>query len=360
MRGIHRGVAGAAWAAPVLVLACAHAGAPTTTAADWRPADDVRAVTCDDAEPLPEGPADAGTLRVRCAEHFVAACSGLADQGPLGEADLALVRRELEPGCRKDPRCGCARLGHALLAQRATALEAATLLDGSCHRGALDACDDMLLQAEVCAATPAASPLCKRLRAQGRLPEPERTPPAPRTLPPTLARCFVVLAAARDRARCGDASAPTWFQVPSRGPSLTPGTVICVERDRWSMRPTMGRWNQRLAAWAVDPERDRAIDTTSDLVIESDGARGSATSNCTVATLGVVDGAWIHDAHRIARVEDVCGRMRRCVAAVTTMFPPAGDATDAPAPELPDDLLGCAAFQAQTTKLVPQPPPECE
>ncbi len=348
-----------------LVVACGHAAAPPPNAADWRPADDVTASTCDDTEPLPDAHADVGELRVECAEHVPAACSALADRGALATADVALIRRELGPRCAKDPRCGCARLGRALLSSPEAGVEAATLLDASCHRGALDACDDMLLQAELCGATPSlrGSPLCRRLAAQGRLPKPEQPPPPPRTLPPTLARCFVVIAAAHDRVHCSDTGAAAAFRVRDQtlGPRLAPGTVICFERDRWSLRPTMGRWNQRLAEWVVHPDRDQAEDRTSDLVIEADGVQAAASSNCTVASLAVVDGAWIQDARRMPRVEDVCGRMRRCVSAVARAFPPPpGEATDAPPPELPDDVLGCAAWQAQTTKLVPQPPPECE
>lgn len=345
----------------VVVVACARASVPAKTSADWRPAPGVAEIECDD-DPLPE-PFDGATLRRECAGNMYSACSKLAEEPHLGATEWELVRQKLGARCAVEPGCGCARYGRALLSDPAPGADvhAADVLDRACHRGVLDACDDMLLQASLCTVSPP-SALCTRLRREGRVPAPEPPPPPPRELPPSLARCFVMTAIIHQlNTYCAEHGA-AWPHV--RAPvalDFGVGAVLCVEPDRFSVRPPSGRWNQRLVHWSVDAERDRATNVELDLDLETDTSFGGTTtvaSGCTTAQLVPVDAKWAGDARALPRVEDVCARMKRCVEAVARLFPPPpGD--DSGPPELPDDLLGCADYQARTTKLVPSPPPEC-
>jgi len=89
----------------------------------------------------------------------------------------------LEAACTRDPACGCATLGHALLmaSQGAVDARALSILDGACHRGVLVSCDEAALVAELCVrGTARASSACDVLAQQGRLPkvEPLSAPPA--------------------------------------------------------------------------------------------------------------------------------------------------------------------------------------
>jgi hypothetical protein len=88
----------------------------------------------------------------------------------------------LEAACAKDPACGCANLGHALLISSQGAIDARALglLDGACHRGVLVACDEASLVAELCVrGTAKSSTACDLLAHDGRLPRIEAPPPPP-------------------------------------------------------------------------------------------------------------------------------------------------------------------------------------
>ena len=92
----------------------------------------------------------------------------------------------LEAACTKDPACGCATLGHALLiaSQGAVDARALGLLDGACHRGVLVACDEASLVAELCVrGTARTSTACDALARDGRLPKIEAPPPPPPDAP---------------------------------------------------------------------------------------------------------------------------------------------------------------------------------
>lgn len=303
---------------------------------------------CNDSEPLVSD-ATVDLLRERCGEDVASACAALAEKTGLAAGDGALVRVKLEARCRADPRCGCAHLGHALLWDQSgrDQVRAGDLLDASCHRGALDACDDMALQASLCAGSPR-SALCDRLRAEGRVPAPEEQPKR-KDLPIRFQECFLVATAVPSAGECpvaGDA-APT----PA-------GSIVCADVDRISMKTATGRWNQRPARWIGLEDGEWISDEVSGLRIDvKDWETIEFTLGCTEGRLMVLAGRWFQDARRLPRVEAICDRMKRCVAAVARMFPPVDD--DSPPPELPDDLLGCADYQARMTKLVPSPPPEC-
>jgi hypothetical protein len=95
----------------------------------------------------------------------------------------------LEAACTRDPACGCATLGHALLMASRGAVDARALavLDGACHRGVIVSCDEASLVAELCArGTARASSACDVLAQEGRLPriEPPSVPPAIDARPP--------------------------------------------------------------------------------------------------------------------------------------------------------------------------------
>jgi hypothetical protein len=80
----------------------------------------------------------------------------------------------LEAACERDPACGCAALGHALLVTSNGALDARalTLLDGACHQGVLASCREASLVTEICArGTSQPSSACEALARAGRLPE---------------------------------------------------------------------------------------------------------------------------------------------------------------------------------------------
>jgi hypothetical protein len=129
-------------AVPVLAVAlaaCAGARTPATTAAatSWRP------VT--------------GTPKVECR---------------LGDALASQPGPALETACQKDPACGCATLGHALLMASDGAVEARALevLDGACHRGVAASCDEAAMIEELCVrGTARPSPACEVLEHEGRL-----------------------------------------------------------------------------------------------------------------------------------------------------------------------------------------------
>lgn len=330
----------------IAVVACAHATKPT--AIDWRPAAGVTTVDCNDSEPLvPDATVE--LLRELCGEDVAAACSALAEKTRLAAPDDALIRAKLEPRCNADPRCGCAHLGHALLSDRSEKqlLRAGDLLDASCHRGALDACDDMALYASLCSVSPP-TPLCDRLRSQGRVPAREEEP-SRKELPIRLQECFVVVTA-MSRAECPVAN--------DGSPMLGAGSIVCTDTDRISAKTATGRWNQRLARWIGLKDGDWISDEVSGLRIDAKSWDTiELTLGCTEGRLALLPGRWFQDARRLPRVEAICDRMKRCVAAVARMFPPIED--DSPPPELPDDLLGCADYQARMTKLVPSPPTEC-
>lgn len=333
-------------ATSMVVAACAHAPR-SVSPSDWRPAAGVITVDCNDSEPLPKE-TDVVALGDLCRADVYAACTALAEQTRLDTQDGPLIRGKLEPRCQADPRCGCAHLGHALLWERSEKdlLRAGDLLDASCHRGALDACDDMALYASLCSVSPS-NALCERLKAQNRVPAREE-PPGPRALPSSLERCFAILSDV-PKLEC-DASAPT----------LPAGSVVCVENDRVSTRSPSGRWNQRRARWVGPKDEDFVTDEISGLQL--DAKSWSSTTyelGCFEGSLAALPGRWMEDAQRLPRVEAICDRMKRCVAAVARMFPPAHE-DDSPPPELPDDLLGCADYQARMTKLIPSPPLECQ
>jgi hypothetical protein len=129
--------------------ACGGAGAGTAAAPAWRPA--------------PQAP------NVECRwDPHVESTPGAA----------------LEAACARDPACGCATLGHALLmaSQGAVDARALSVLDGACHRGVLVSCDEASLVAEMCVrGTARASSACDVLAQQGRLPKVE-----PPSAPPTV------------------------------------------------------------------------------------------------------------------------------------------------------------------------------
>lgn len=330
--------------ATVIVVACARA--PAKSATDWRPAAGITTVDCNDSEPIPDD-ASVAMLRDRCREDVASACTALAEKTRLADDDGALVRAKLEPRCTSDARCGCAHLGRALLWDRSERdlLRAGDLLDASCHHGALDACDDMALYASLCSVSPS-TPLCERLKSQHRVPAREE-PPGPKALPFALERCFAVLSENHET----ECSTPT----------LAPGSIVCLESDRISTRTISGRWNQRRARWIGPEDVDSATDEVSGMQVDAK-SWGSTTYElgCFEGTLAAVPDRWIEEARRVPRVEAICDRMKRCVAAVARMFPPPPGGDDSPPPELPDDLLGCADYQARMTKLVPSPPPECK
>jgi hypothetical protein len=134
-------------AIPLLAIvlgACAGARTPATSAATttWRPA--------------------TGTPHVECRRDDAAA------PGP-----------DLEAACQKDPTCGCATLGHALLMASDGAVQARALevLDGACHRGVTSACDEAAMIEELCVrGTASPSPACDVLQREGRLGSAEMQP----------------------------------------------------------------------------------------------------------------------------------------------------------------------------------------
>ena len=78
----------------------------------------------------------------------------------------------LEAACQKDPACGCAALGHALLMASNGAVETRALevLDGACHRGVILSCDEAAMVEELCVrGTALPSPACDVLQREGRL-----------------------------------------------------------------------------------------------------------------------------------------------------------------------------------------------
>jgi hypothetical protein len=135
--------------------ACASAGThgSSSTAAEWRPAPQAPNVEC------------------RWDPHV--------------ETQPGAV---LEAACSRDPACGCATLGHALLMASKGAVDARALavLDGACHRGVLVSCDEASLVAELCVrGTAQASTACDVLAREGRLPRIEPLPaPSPENARP--------------------------------------------------------------------------------------------------------------------------------------------------------------------------------
>ena len=350
------------------VVACARAAAPpAANPADWRPAPDAVMSDCNDSEPSSD--LEIGVLRERCGDNVYSACSVLAQKSELAGVDGALVRAKLESRCNVDARCGCSRLGEALLWNRTHAddLRAAALLDASCHRGALDACDVMLLQAEVCAVNAdmnAATALCNHLREQHRVPAPPEAH-GPKALPAPLRRCFIVRASARNELACAaDANVVAAWGFPTE-PSeslITPGAVVCFASDRMSTKATStSRWNQRLTTWEGPSDHDVVTDRATGITLEAvDWNTTTIEQGCAFAELVAASGRWVDEAVRVPRVETICGRMQKCVAAVARMYPSPHVEDDSPPVELPDDLLGCADYQARMTKLVPSPPAECQ
>jgi len=78
----------------------------------------------------------------------------------------------LEAACTRDPACGCASLGHALLMASDGAVEARVLevLDGACRRGVRSSCDDVAVVEELCVrGTARPSPACDVLMHEGRV-----------------------------------------------------------------------------------------------------------------------------------------------------------------------------------------------
>ena len=79
---------------------------------------------------------------------------------------------ELEAACTRDPACGCATLGHALLMASGGAIEvhALEVLDGACHRGVVLSCSETAMVEELCVrGTARPSPACDVLAREGRL-----------------------------------------------------------------------------------------------------------------------------------------------------------------------------------------------
>jgi hypothetical protein len=90
-----------------------------------------------------------------------------------GEGAVARPGPELEAACTRDPACGCATLGHALLVSSDGAIDARALevLDGACHRGVAASCNDVAMVEELCVrGTARQSPACEVLVREGRVP----------------------------------------------------------------------------------------------------------------------------------------------------------------------------------------------
>ena len=125
---------------------------------------DLEELALRDAKRAPE------LYRLACEAGNGWGCSGLVDVSKPDPKDLALAAKQLEPICKQDPVCGCYLYGDVLTRDQQTEVQGIRILDETCTRGALTACDMTDLIAEICARDGSVEGMCKDLREQKRVP----------------------------------------------------------------------------------------------------------------------------------------------------------------------------------------------
>jgi hypothetical protein len=182
-----------------LLLAMTAAGCGGATAAPGRPSRHVLPWKPDGSMPsrdcsITPGSKDIAEARVLCSESDAGNCLRLIEDAHVAEEDALLARARLAAACASDPVCGCAAYGRALTAARWARRvgEAVEMLRLSCVHGAVSACDDIELMAELCERDDREN-FCAALREGGRIPPRIAVPlVGSMELPPTLAGCFAV------------------------------------------------------------------------------------------------------------------------------------------------------------------------
>ncbi len=269
-----------------------------------------------------------------CEAGDLYACHRLLAEDHPTEALTATALKTLESGC-KDVECACALYGSALTYDPRKRFDdrALAILDEACAEGALIACDEIVLIADLCSQRTQDRPMCEPLREAG-IAHPPDPPPKPELvkaeLPEYLLDCFVVM---RDLG-ADKCEVPRLALDRGACPARELGAVYCFGPDRMLFRkPRSAEWRQVRTEWrgmSGDPRfvgldlsvqldgREALIDGRYRLLRADEKTRASAT--------------WF-----LAFALDVCVHAKRCVDAIDH----AQAAEVVEEPELPSDAAGC-------------------